>query len=82
MKTITKLVTVGIWDNCTATLRVYDDRTVATIPEVRWVGNTGGYHEGKYRITGDYHREIVACLADGAEESAWQAAHAALNPWR
>lgn len=69
--TIERDCQVGIYDNCTAIARIYEDRTIATLPEVRWVGNTGGYHEAKYRITGRAHEQIKACMADGAEDSAW-----------
>lgn len=75
LNTIKRDCQVGIYDNCTAVARIYEDRTVATLPEVKWVGNTGGYHEGKYRITGRAHDQIKACMADGAEDSAWTIIH-------
>lgn len=72
LHTITRDVDVGIYENCTATARIYEDRTVATLPEVKWHGNTGGYHDGKYRITCKAHEQIVACMADECEDSAWR----------
>lgn len=50
MKTITKGVKVGIYENCEYVARIYPDRIVLTSPYVRWVGNTGGYAERKERI--------------------------------
>ena len=71
MKTITRDKSVGIWDNCTDVARVYDERTVATIEGVRWIGNSGNLHEYKYRITGKAHEQILAALEDGCDETAW-----------
>jgi len=83
---MTKLITtierdcqVGIYDNCTAVARIYEDRTVATIPTVRWVGNTGGYHEGKHRITGREHEDIKAAMADECDDTAWELIYNAIN---
>jgi len=70
--TIREATKVGIWDNTEQVARVYEDRTVATMPYVRWVGNTGGYAEYKVRITGKAHTAIVAALDDGAETTAWR----------
>lgn len=72
MKKITRDISVGIYDNCTDIARIYPDRTVATLAGVRWVGNTGGYHEYKYRIAGDAHKRILAAMADDAVETAWE----------
>lgn len=71
MKTITRATKVGIYENCTDIARIYPDRTVATLAGVRWIGNTGGYHEYKHRIDGAAHKRILAAMADGAEDSAW-----------
>ncbi len=71
MKTITRDTQVGIYDNCQQVARVYADRTVATLPYVKWVGNSGGYAERKIRIDGAAHDDIVTALEDGAEDSAW-----------
>lgn len=46
-------ITVGIYDNSTWRVRMYDDRAVVTMPTVRWTSqSSGGYHEDKYRIEG------------------------------
>ena len=42
---------VGIYDNCTQTIRLYEDRVCIKSPYVRWIGNTGGYAEAHYRVT-------------------------------
>ena len=72
MKTITKTVSVGIYDNCEQIARIYDDRTVATMPYVKWNGNTGGYAEYKVKIVGRAHEDILAAMSDGAEDTAWE----------
>lgn len=71
LHTIEKSVQVGIYDNCTQSARVYEDRTIATLPYVKWVGNTGGYAEEKRRLTGAQHAAILSLLEDGAEDDAW-----------
>lgn len=71
MKTITRNLQVGIYDNCQQIARIYADRTVATIPYVKWVGNTGGYAERKIRIAGAAHDEISAAIEDSADDTAW-----------
>lgn len=78
MQTITMPVHVGIYNDCQAIARVYEDRTVATIPTVRWIGNTGGYHEGKHRIAGADHESIKAALADDCEDTAWKIIYGAI----
>ena len=35
---------VGIYDNCTATVRLYEDRAIVRMPGIKWQGNTGAYH--------------------------------------
>lgn len=67
--TISRDTQVGIYDNCEDIVRVYEDRTIAHMAGVKWVGNTGGYHEYKYRIDGRLHDKIVAAAADGADET-------------
>ena len=74
---ITNDVSVGIYDNCQQVARIYDDRTVAILPYVKWVGNTGGYAERKFRITGPAHAEILAAINDGADDTAWRIIYAA-----
>lgn len=70
--TLRRDVKVGIYDNCDDVVRVYEDRTVAHISGVRWVGNTGGYHCYKHRIDGKAHARILAAVADEADETAWR----------
>lgn len=36
--TIERDCQVGIYENCTAIARIYEDRTVATLPGVKWIG--------------------------------------------
>lgn len=69
LNTITRDTQVGIYDNCQDIVRVYEDRTIARLAGVKWIGNTGGYHEYKYRIDGALHDKIVAAAADDCEET-------------
>jgi hypothetical protein len=45
-------IQVGIYDNCTWRIRLYADRAVVKMPGVKWVENSGSYHDYHYRITG------------------------------
>lgn len=81
MTKITRSTNVGIYDNCMDVARIYPDRTVATIAGIRWVGNTGGYHEYKHRIDGDAHKKILAAMADGAEDTIWDIIYAATRDY-
>jgi hypothetical protein len=76
MKTISNEISVGIYDHCQQIARIYHDRTVATLPYVKWVGNTGGYAERKIRITGAAHEEILLAAEDGATDTAWEVINA------
>jgi len=69
--TLTRDVQVGIYDNCKDVVRVYEDRTIAHLSGVRWVGNTGGYHVYKRRIDGAAHARILAAAKDEADETVW-----------
>jgi len=71
MKTITRETSVGIYDNCSDIARIYSDCTIAKLAGVRWIGNTGGYHEYRHRIAGEAHQRILAAVALDSE-SAWE----------
>lgn len=79
LHTLTADCQVGIYDNCTRVARVYADRTVATLPYVKWVGNTGGYAEAKHRITGRDHEAILAAMSDECDDTAWEIIHRAAS---
>ena len=73
LHTITKNVSVGIYDNCEYVARVYSDKIIVVSPYVKWVGNTGGYAERKEAIRDKKAvAAVLSDLADDAEESAWQ----------
>lgn len=59
---------VGIYDNCTISIRVHADRTLIREPYVRWIGNTGGYAEANHRITGKAHERFLAAIKKAAED--------------
>lgn len=71
ISTLQRDVSVGIYDNCEDVVRVYEDRTIAHLSGVRWVGNTGGYHCYKHRIDGATHQRIVAAAKDEADDTVW-----------
>lgn len=71
LNTITRAVHVGIYDS-EDVARVYADKIVVIRPYVRWVGNTGGYAERKTSIRDpEIIAEVLADLADGSDDSAW-----------
>jgi len=43
-------LTVGIYENCAWSIRLYEDRAIVRMPGVRWQGNTGGYHLYRSRL--------------------------------
>jgi hypothetical protein len=57
-------IDVGIYENCTWSVRLYEDRAVIKMPGVRWTGNTGGYHLYRSRASVEQLRELRAVLAD------------------
>jgi hypothetical protein len=69
--TASRNVSVGIYDNCTNTIRCYPDRTIARLATLRWVNNTGRLHYIRIRVTGPDHEIIRAALADDAVDTAW-----------
>jgi hypothetical protein len=66
-------IQVGIYDDCTWSIRLYEDRAVVKMPGVKWVGNSGCYHEYRYRITGSDLTRLLQIAqeddADGTEEA-------------
>lgn len=60
----TGTITVGIYECCTWTVRLYEDRAVIKMPGVRWTGNTGGYHLYRSRATDEQLAELRAVLAE------------------
>lgn len=68
LNTIRRDTHVGIYDG-EDVVRVYEDRTIAHLCGVKWVGNTGGFHVAKYRIDGKFHDKIAAAAKDGCDET-------------
>lgn len=60
-------INVGIYDNCTWSIRLYEDRAIVRMPGVKWQGNSGGYHLYRTRETG---RKLAELLAIADRESA------------
>jgi len=73
MQQITKDVKVGIWENSAYIANVYADKIILTIPYVKWIGNSGNYAERKLALRDiAIIAKVLADLADGAEDSAWE----------
>jgi len=70
IRTWSQDVTVGIYDG-EQVVTLYADHAVISLPTVRWVGNTGGYHETKIRLNEQQsapYREILAHEAEDDED--------------
>lgn len=72
INTITKDVSVGIYDNCEYIARIYSDKIIVVSPYVKWVGNSGGYAERKEAIRDQKVIDaVLADMADDCADSAW-----------
>ena len=70
--TITADVSVGIYENCVETARIYADKIVCIRLYVKWTGNTGGYAEKREVIrVKSIVDKVIAAMDDGCEDSAW-----------
>ena len=70
--TISRDVSVGIYDNCEYVARIYADKIIVVSPYIKWIGNSGGYAERKEAIrTPATIDAVLADLADDCEDSAW-----------
>lgn len=70
--TISRDVSVGIYDSCEYVARVYVDKIIVVSPYVKWVGNSGGYAERKEAIRAPATiAAVLTDLADDCEDSAW-----------
>lgn len=70
--TITKDVSVGIYDNCQYVARIYKDKIIVVSPYVKWAGNTGTYAEKKEAIRDPKVIDaVLADMADDCKDSAW-----------
>lgn len=70
--TLEDTVDVGIYENCDKIAKIYDDKILLTIPEVKWTDNTGSYNETKVSIR---DKKVIAAvikeMEDECEDSAW-----------
>ena len=71
MQTITKDVTVGIYDG-EQIAHIHKDKIICTIPYVKWVGNSGGYAERKVSIRNQaIVNAVLKEMEDDCKDSAW-----------
>ena len=61
---------VGIYENCSSTIRLYSDRAIVRAPYVKWVGNSGNLADSCERITGQRHRALLELATQEVEDSA------------
>lgn len=61
---------VGIWDNETWTVRLYEDRAVYRHPYVKWVGQSGSLAYLSHRITGKMLTELLEIAKQQVNDSA------------
>lgn len=72
IRTITKDVQVGIYENCEYVARIHKDKIILVTPYVKWAGNSGGYAEKKDAIRDQKVIDAVLLdLKDDCEDSAW-----------
>lgn len=80
LHTITLDTSVGIYENCEYTARVYAEKIIVVSPYVKWVGNSGGYAEKKEAIRDiDFVKKILADLEDECVDSAWKKIGSKIN---
>ena len=73
LSTITKNVSVGIWDNEEYVARIYKDKIIVVSPYVRWINNSGNldYRKESIRDQKTVDR-IIKELDDDCEDTAWE----------
>lgn len=71
--TITKDVSVGIWNNEEYVARIYKDKIIVVSPYVRWINNSGNldYRKESIRDQKTVDR-IIQELSDDCEDTAWE----------
>ena len=57
----------GQRDNCWS-VKLYQDRAFARMPEVKWKDNSGNLRFREFEITGEYHTELLALAASQIED--------------
>lgn len=78
--TITKDVSVGIWNDEQYIARVYADKIIVESPCVKWVNNCGSLAVSKEAIRNPgVISAVLADLADDCEQTAWEKIGNALN---
>lgn len=71
--TLTKEVSVGIWNDEEYIARVYADKIIVESPYVKWVNNSGSLAVSKEAIRKPaVIAAVLADLDDECEDSAWE----------
>ena len=73
MHTITKDVSVGIWNNEEYIARIYKDKVIVVSPYVKWINDSGNldYRKESIRDQKTVDR-IIKELDDDCEDTAWE----------
>jgi hypothetical protein len=61
-------IKVGIWDNESWTLRLYEDRALFKFPTVTWRGDSGSLEYASKRIEGRIHKALLKIALDEAAD--------------
>lgn len=71
--TITKPVSVGIWNNEQYVARIYQDKIIVESPSVQWVNNSGNLHVSKNAIRRKACIDsVLQAMLDDCEEDAFE----------
>jgi hypothetical protein len=60
-------LTVGIYERCAWSIRLYEDRAIVRMPYVKWIGQTGTLDFARNVYTGRILRKLLALAADTSE---------------
>ena len=69
-------IQVGIWERCDWSIRLYEDRTIVSMPYVKWVNNSGSLSYRQSRITGAAHARLIALAQQQIDDDADYSAEA------
>jgi hypothetical protein len=61
-------IKVGIWDNESWTLRLYEDRALLRFPVVKWRSNSGSLDYVSTRIEGRIHEDLLRIAREEVED--------------
>lgn len=63
-------IQIGIWENCSTTIRLYADRAIYKAPYVRWQNNSRSLDVSSRRIIGADHAALLKIASEEVEDAA------------